>query len=321
MFCMARKSLALTSLATAAALWGLSVPLSKLALVWLSPTWLATMRFALAAPLLAVSARRSIREALKPAILGGGAIGFGAVIMLQNVGVEHTSVSHAAVLVGAVPVFVAVATAMRGRQRRGLMSWCGVAVAVLGVLLVAGTGGHGSSPSGDAMVLLSSALSAGFIVAQPRLLAGRDPAAVTAVQLAAGSLVSLPIALLTGGLPHAPAAGTSLGAVVALAVVGTLLPFWLFALGQAHVSADVAGPYLNLEPVVGAALGWIAFGDAAGLGQIAGVAAVLGGIILSTLPHSGEDIVPMGTYRRLLALKERVCAAPHGHWRACEDRP
>jgi drug/metabolite transporter (DMT)-like permease len=78
-------------------------------------------------------------------------------------------------------------------------------------------------------------------------------------------------------------------ALVALSLVGTLLPFWLFAHGQARVPAQLAGAYMNLEPVVGAAVGWAAFGSSAATPQIAGALAVLAGIVLSTLPSSPED--------------------------------
>ncbi len=39
---------------------------------------------------------------------------------------------------------------------------------------------------------------------------------------------------------------------------------------------------MNLEPVVGALIGWIAFGNAAGAAQLGGAVAVLAGIALST---------------------------------------
>jgi O-acetylserine/cysteine efflux transporter len=58
---------AILALATAGALWGLTVPLSKLGLEWLGASWLTVARFALAAPLLALLARRHVRTALAPA--------------------------------------------------------------------------------------------------------------------------------------------------------------------------------------------------------------------------------------------------------------
>jgi drug/metabolite transporter (DMT)-like permease len=274
---------AICSLAAAGILWGLSVPLSKLSLAWLTPGWLTVVRFAAAAPLLALASRRGLREALTPRIAVSGAIGFGAVIMLQNAGIERTSVSHAAVLVGAVPLLVALIAAGLGQARTRALTWAGYGIALAGIALVAGHAGSGAAGSGDLLVLGSAALSAAFIAVQPRMLAGRDATAVTAVQFAAGALVALPIAALTEGVPHAPAHTGSVLAVAALSLAGALA-FPLFAFGQARVPAELAGAFVNLEPVVGVAVGWIAFGDAAAVGQLLGAAAVLLGIALSTVP-------------------------------------
>jgi drug/metabolite transporter (DMT)-like permease len=272
---------AIFALAAAGALWGLSVPLSKLALGWLPPAWLTVVRFAAAAPVLAVVGRRGLREALTLRIALSGAVGFGAVILLQNAGIERTSVAHAALLVGAVPVLVALIAAGTGHGAAQPLGWGGYVLTLGGIALVARAGGGGAHPDGDLLVVGSVVLSATFIALQPRLLAGRDPAAVTAVQFGAGALTALPVALLGEGVPPAPAHPGALLALTALALAGTPLPFWLFAFGQARVPAHLAGAFVNLEPLVGAVIGWIAFGDAAGTTQLAGAAAVLAGIGLS----------------------------------------
>ena len=116
---------AIAALVTAGTLWGLTVPLSKLGLEWLGPSWLAVARFAIAAPLLALVARRHLRAALTPAVAIAGALGYGGVILLQNAGIERTSVSHAALVVGAVPVLVAVIAAGLGRASGGAATWAG----------------------------------------------------------------------------------------------------------------------------------------------------------------------------------------------------
>jgi O-acetylserine/cysteine efflux transporter len=281
-----RRRTAIAALAGAGALWGLTVPLSKLALGWLGPAWLTVARFAIAAPLLALAGRRGLRTACAPRVVASGALGFGAVVMLQNAGIARTSVSHAAVVVGAVPVVVALIATGLGQASARPLAWGGYGLALLGIALVAGAPGGGATPAGDLLVLASALVSAGFIVAQPGLLAGRDAAAVTAVQFAAGALAGLPVAVLGEGMPHHLAGPAPLLAFAALATAGTLLPFWLFAFGQSRVPASVAGAYVNLEPVVGAAVGWVAFGNSAALGQIAGAVAVLAGIVLTTLPAS-----------------------------------
>jgi O-acetylserine/cysteine efflux transporter len=283
-----RHRSAIFALAAAGTLWGLNVPLTKLALGWLAPGWLTVVRFAVAAPVLAIVGRRGVRDALTPGVLASGAIGFGAVIVLQNAGIERTSVSHAAVVIGAAPVLVALIAAGLGQASTRLVTWVGYAVALVGIALVAGAGGGGATPRGDLLVLASVVLSAAFVALQPRLLEGRDAAAVTAVQFAGGALVALPVAVLTEPVPHGPAAAMPVLALAALALAGTPLPFWLFAFGQARVPAELAGAFLNLEPVVGAGVGWLALGEPATPWQIIGVMAVLAGVAMSTLPPKSE---------------------------------
>jgi drug/metabolite transporter (DMT)-like permease len=100
--------------------------------------------------------------------------------------------------------------------------------------------------------------------------------------MGAAALAVLPLALLSG---HAPVAGpTVLQALNAagLVLVGSLLPFALFAYGQARVTAEVAGAFANLEPLVGAATGALAFGDPFDSLHALGALAVVGGIALSS---------------------------------------
>lgn len=275
---------AILALAAAGILWGLNVPLTKLALGWLGPGWVTVVRFAVAAPVLALIGRRGLRDALNLPILASGAIGFGMVIVLQNAGIERTSVSHAAMIVGAIPVLVALMAAGFGQAATRPLTWAGYAVALIGIAFVAGASGGGAGARGDLLVLGAVVISAAFIAIQPRLLNGRDAAAVTAVQFAGGALVALPVAVLTEGMPHAPGAPLPALSLAALALAGTPLPFWLFAFGQARVPAELAGAFLNLEPVVGAAAAWLALGEPAAAAQLLGVVAVLIGIAMSAWP-------------------------------------
>ena len=278
----------LLALIASGLLWGTTVPLSKVALTTWGPAWLTVARFTLAALPLAWAARRHLRRAVSPATLGWGVAGYGVVIVLQNAGIQRTSVSHAALLIGAMPVLVALFTVGLGRARVGPLAWLGFALALTGVAVVGSHGGGAASLTGDALVVVSLLFAAAFTVAQPRLLAGRDPVAVTAVQLGAAALGTLPAALLIDGVPAAAPGLVPTAAMAGLAVGGTLLPFTLFAWAQSRVSPEIAGAFLNLEPLVGVVLGVVAFGDPVGLGQIAGGLAILLGIGLNAAALRGD---------------------------------
>lgn len=279
-----KQRLAISALIAAGVIWGCTVALSKLSLGWLSPSWLTAMRVLVAAPVLAVIGRRHLRRALNWRILLAGALGYGVTLLLQNAGIANTSVSHAAIIVGGVPALVAVISAGIGDGRASRTAWLGYAVALLGIVFVARGGGGGATPGGDVLVLASVVLSSILIVLQPRLLAGQDAAAVTAVQFSGAALVALPVALLSGGLPGAPASVGPLGAFLALALVGTVVPFWLFARGQQATSPEFAGAMVNIEPLVGAIVGWIGFGDPVGPWQLLGALTLIVGILMSTVP-------------------------------------
>jgi drug/metabolite transporter (DMT)-like permease len=273
---------AFIALTAAGLLWGLTIPLSKVALGFLDPAWLTVARFGAAAPLLAWVARRHLRAACTARVAAWGALGFGMVIVLQNLGIERTSVSHAALVCGAVPALVAVVALVAGRGATGPLAWVGFAIALAGVGLVAGQGGDASA-TGDLLVLGSAGLSALFIVAQVGNLEGRDAIAVTAVQMTAAALAALPVALLAGSPPRALPDTGPLLAVAALCTAGAL-PYALYAYGQARVRAEAAGAFVNLEPLIGAAAGAMVFGDPFGGAQMLGAAAIVGGLLLSVLP-------------------------------------
>jgi drug/metabolite transporter (DMT)-like permease len=206
---------------------------------------------------------------------------------VQNAGLAKTSVTHAALLIGTGPVLVAIIAAAWHHNVARPLAWAGFAISLGGVAVVAAGPGGGATGAGDALVLGSVLIVAVMTVAQGRLLEGQDPAAIVAVQFLGAALAALPVAAFTGLPPAPPAGGAGVLAVLAvggLTVVGTLVPFTLFAYGQRKVSTEVAGAFLNLEPLVGALVGVVAFGDPAGPRLLLGGAAILGGIFMSGLP-------------------------------------
>jgi O-acetylserine/cysteine efflux transporter len=289
---------AVAALVAAGLLWGTTVPLSKLALQWLAPGWLTAVRFGLAAAVLLPVARRRVRghRLFEARVLASGAFGYGATVIVQNAGITRTSVTHAALLIGAVPVLVAVIAAVWHRAVARPAAWLGFAISLSGVgLVTAGGGGGGATVGGDGLVLASLVLSATFTVAQGRLLPGRDPVAVTAVQFLGAALGALVFSVVAEGAPAVPGRPGPVLAVPVLvvgglALAGTLGPFTLFAYGQSRVPAEVAGAFLNIEPLVGAIAGVVFFGDPAGPRQLAGGLAVVLGIGLSAVAGRSAEV-------------------------------
>src|SRR5215469_8487899 len=276
------RRLVFPALAGAGVLWGTTVPLSKVALGWLPPAWLAFARFALAAAVLLMANRSRLRAAFSPAIMISGGIGYGGSVLLQNIGIERTSVAHAALLIGATPVLVAVIAATLRHSVARPVAWAGFGLSLAGVGFIASGQGSGSTLGGDGLVLAAQLVSARFTVSQARLLRGRDPIAVTGLQLMSAAVMVLPVALSTEHRLAGSVSASALLATIGLVVAGTVGPTTLFAFGQSKVAADVAGAFLNIEPLVGAVIGTALFADPLGPVQVAGGLAIMTGIGLSS---------------------------------------
>jgi O-acetylserine/cysteine efflux transporter len=302
---------ALAALALAGLAWGLTVPLSAVGLRWLGPAWLVALRFGLGAIVLGLAGRRRLRAALRPRVLLWGAAGYGAMVLLQVEAIRLTGVSQVALVSGTVPGLVALLAIFHRRRLPAASVALGMAGAVGGIALT--SGGAGGTLSGDGLLLLSSLVAAAWVMAQPSLLDGAGTAAVTGVQMAAAALTALPVAVLSEPLPGSPRPGAVL-AVAALVLLGTLLPFTLYAWGRTRVSDELAGAFFNLEALVGWVLGVLAFHDPFGPRGMLGVLLVLGGIVLIAA-EPGEDPTERqnGSRRRL--------RSPGGGGRRASARP
>ena len=146
------------------------------------------------------------------------------------------------------------------------------------VLVALGTTGRGGGWLGDALVLGGAASAAGYNVGAKKFTEGIGSIEVTAVQLLAAAVLSVP--LLLGGaaageshLGHVDAAHVL--AAVAAGVLGTAVPFTLFnaAIGQMQVSRVAV--MLNLIPVFGVTLAVLLLGERLGLPQLGGAVLVL----------------------------------------------
>ena len=182
--------------------------------------------------------------------------------LIQFHGLSLTTVSHASLMVGTLPVILAIGAAIFAHERMDALGWAAVTVSTLGAALIA-FGHHAGAAApgaptlaGDLLIVLSLSIALFWILMNKSLLAHHSPIAVTAWGLVAGTLMLMAIVPAIWGLP--PVHGVSAHAWGALAASGllctattTLLWNW----GLTQVPASQAGVLLNMEPLVGSLLG------------------------------------------------------------------
>jgi inner membrane transporter RhtA len=152
------------------------------------------------------------------------------------------------------PLGLAVATAHRVAH----FLWIGVAL--VGIVLLAPAIGTDLSPLGLGLAALAGLAWAGFVIVSKqagRVFPGRD--GLTLGVIASGVMLA-PFALAEGDLGHT--GPTVLGGVLAVALLGSVIPYILEYRALQRVSARTYGILMTLEPAIGALIGALFLGQA-----------------------------------------------------------
>ena len=201
-------------------------------------------------------------------------------------GLSRTTVSNAALLIGASPIAVSVASAVAGHDRLGRAHWAGLALSFLGVYLIVGRAAtiDGAALSGDALILAAVACWATYTVVTRPLLERHSPLYVTALSMTVGTAVFVPYAwadfkaLDWTGVPGWAWAGVAVSALTALNLAYLIWYVAVQRLGAARTSV-----WSNVIPLVGMLVAWAALGERITLLQVAGAALILSGVITTRL--------------------------------------
>jgi drug/metabolite transporter (DMT)-like permease len=268
-------------------LWGCGFYFGKIALAEMGVGSMVLYRFLFAmvglCPLLFTHRPHLTRnEWLK--LLLASFLGVPLQFLLQFKGLSLTTVSHASLMVGTMPVLLAVGATLitvgGKRERLHALGWAALAVSTSGAALIA-FGHHDTSASagptvaGDLLVVLSLFIALFWILLNKSLMERHSAIVVTAYGLATGTLMLAIFVPIAFGPP--PVHGVSLKAWAALAASGllctactTLLWNW----GMTQVPASQAGVLLNMEPLIGSLLGVFL------LHETLGTSAYLGGTMI-----------------------------------------
>src|SRR5580698_3843246 len=303
--------------ALAGCLWGTGFYWGRLALDEMNVEHMVLYRFLFASlgmlPLILANRGRFHLTASETRILLiCAALGVPIQFLLQFHGLDLTTVSHAALMVGAMPVLLAAAAALFAGERLDWIGWLALTASTIGAALIVLGGAHGHaghdqpSLAGDLLVVASLITALAWILLSKKLMQTHSPPVVTAYTILAGTAMLAAIVLgpwllnpLLAPITHRsypplPFAHISATAWIALALSGlfcTALTTLLWNWGIHHVPASRAGVFLNIEPALGSWLGVKLLGEHLGPYAWAGGALILvAAIALTTRTHKPNPI-------------------------------
>jgi len=215
------------------------------------------------------------------------AVLFGAVVGLMNLAfylsLDRIPLGIAVTLEFVGPLGVAVA----GSRRRRDLLW--VALAALGILLLASASGEPSSPAaaspsprfgaggldalGAALALTAGGLWAGYILLSARVGAAFPGGSGLALAMAVGALVVAPAGIAGGG--GALLEPVPLLVIAGVAFLSSVIPYSLELEALRRLPAGVFGVLMSLEPAVAALAGLVILGQGLGALQVLAMACVV----------------------------------------------
>jgi drug/metabolite transporter (DMT)-like permease len=278
-----QRAVGFAACALASSLWGCGFFFGKIALAEMSFAHMVLYRFLFAmVPLtpLMLTHRPGLSRREWGVLAVASFLGVPLQFLFQFYGLSLTTVSHAALMVGTMPVILAVGATIFAHERLDATGWMCLAVSTTGAAMIA-LGRHGSgagqpSLKGDLLVVFSLMIALFWVLLNKKLVERHSPVVVTAYGLLLGTLMLLVWVPFRYGEP--PVAHVSHKAWLALAASGvlctattTLLWNW----GMTRVPASQAGVLLNMEPLMGSLLGVFVLGDRLGPSALTGGALIL----------------------------------------------
>jgi len=291
------RTLGFASCALASSLWGCGFYFGKFALAEMNVGAMVLFRFLFAtlalAPLLLLHRPRFTRADWGLLLLASF-LGIPLQFLIQFSGLALTTVSHASLMVGTMPVILAVGATLFAHERMDPTGWFALTLSTLGATLIAfsahGTAARqtldptGPTLAGDMLVVLSLVIALAWILINKRLMQRHSPVTVTAYGVAAGTAMLLLVVPILYRQPFGPP-HISLHAWLALAASGllctastTLLWNW----GLTQVPASQAGVLLNMEPLIGSLLGVFLLHEGLGPSARTGGALILAAALIIT---------------------------------------
>ena len=275
------RTVPLVALVGVTAIWGVTFVQVQDALALYPLFAFLAVRFAISAAVLAPFAFGSLRMLPRSGFVAGISVGalLASAYGLQTAGLEMTTVASTGFITGLYVVFTPLlALAFLGTRVPPAL-WAGVALAVVGLLLLNGV--PGGSTVGNALVLANAIFQAFQITAMERIAPRYDPRALTFLQMSTAFLGFTVIALALGQV-ELPRGASVWGALIVTGVFAGALGYLIATWVQARTTAARAALVFTLEAPFAALFGVLLADEVLGWTGWVGCAVMMAGILLAT---------------------------------------
>lgn len=270
--------------------WGGSFVASKVGLEGMYPVELATLRFAIATPLLLamtvlVFGWKSLKiERRDLLILFGMAMtGITLQYIVQLVAMTYTTVTNTVLLINMGSFFVLIPAVLIYKEKFKADNWLGVLIAFFGAALIITKGNFGLTTNiiGDGLVLISAALWAVYVLIGNRLAGKYSVLTQLNYIFIIGFLGLLPFYALTPRHDIGAISAISWGSLLYLAVVCSIIAYFFFNDAIIKIGPSKTAIYQYFEPFFGIIFAVLLVNEPLTAFVVVGGALIIAGIALA----------------------------------------
>lgn len=277
------------------AVWGVNFSVIKVALEVIPPFTVNLLRFTVSLAVLTAlhvvqsrSRNRSPLYDLKTFPVAVIALGLLAHVVYQAgfiLGLDRVTAGGGALLIASSPIWTTVVGHIRGIDHLSIGAWLGLAMSLVGVVLVV-IGQTGAQIDGEALGVLfllgaASAWGLTTVFTRPLLDKGASPLGLTT----AGLWVAYPVLFAMGIWGALDQDWSRVGATEWMALLysgglSTGVAYWIWNVAVKRVGPSRTSAYANLVPVAGVAAGLVVLNETITPLELAGGALVILGLVV-----------------------------------------
>lgn len=298
---MKKQTVVEVSLFVVAIIWALNFSVIKSSLTEIDPLSFNGLRFVFAAAIIWIALLWKKQPFSIPKkdwlpLLGMGLLGNLVYQGLFIIGIDYTFSANAAVMLGTIPIWVALFSHFFNLERMNAFKTVAVLFAFSGIVFIISGGSNGFSLGsdtfiGDVIIILSAIVWGGFTILSKPFLNRYTPIQFSTIMLTIGCVV-----LFLIGLPNMTTIDWT---SVSYAAYGGVIYSGLLSIGAAYiiwnyglqtVGAVRTATYQNLVPVMGLVFGIVLLNEQLTFLQYFGSALVIAGIVLARWKKNKKEV-------------------------------
>lgn len=279
-----RRVLGSAALIGSAFLWATAYLYVKQLVENIPPCLLLALRFSLAAIVLAILFIPKWKQLNKGLVAAG--IRMGIALFFEffffTVGIQYTTASKSSFIIASYIILLPIVYFIIRRKKPGRLDvFCSV-LCMAGLCLLLADNLNGFN-KGDLLSVFCAISYAVHVVYSSQYAKKYDGGLLNLIQLATSAVLSIAVTLIMGDFRMAVITQVPVRAVVYLAVICTILPYFLCLFGMKYVSTATSGILLSFESVFATSLAVVLMGERLYWQLVAGGAIIIASFFVSEL--------------------------------------